>query len=302
MRTQLAVAQTEAKLYKDMSEKFTLIKKEEKHDTEQTLTNLTKLEPEPVSALENSEEEIDESKLVVETEMVENKDEMSANEEDIESEELKPEKSEIEETETKNKKPKVEQPEDIQKRTCPQCKKVYSTPAGMRRHVRGKHEGKYKKWCKECERFFYDAGSYSKHVNEVHKQILRQKCPECKKTYACKATLDRHLEIVHGGAKKECPECHKVMSAGALGVHLKEKHSDELKVECEECGEILGNKKYLKAHIEQVHFKVKIKCTICDSDVLKYQLNKHMHAEHPDELARRKSVTPSDEDTEESDA
>lgn len=287
----------------DLSTKFEYVELENKKNCNELMNMRAQLaQKSEECAVAQSEVKI--YKDIVEKLLAAKKDEPESESKELEEIENK-ETKEIPESQASEKKSKapVSSLGDILKRTCPHCKKVYSTPAGMRRHVRGKHEGKYQKWCDECEKSFYDSGSYSKHVNEVHKQILRRPCPECKnkKTFATKATLDRHLAIVHGGAKKECPECHKVMTAGALGQHIKEKHSDELKVECEECGEILGNKKYLKAHIEQVHLKLKVKCTICGLDVLKYQLNKHMHAEHPDEVVCRKSVTPS-EDTKESDA
>lgn len=148
-------------------------------------------------------------------------------------------------------------------------------------------------------------------------------CRLCKMTYTSKAGLEKHLTHVHF-RKVKCSECDAEVPKKCYRLHLKNEHglllpetvgNDENEnkkdksgegpsndnavlcypgVVCTVCNQIYSNDLNLKKHMYNVHRMIRVKCNVCDKEVNKKSLVRHMKNVHSAEMSFKGKI-PEDE-------
>eukprot|EP01083_Nonionella_stella_P073204 197767_1 len=118
-------------------------------------------------------------------------------------------------------------------------------------------------------------------------------CDECASVYSAKSSLTRHKMKKHQPHtplqhKHHCTytDCEKSFpTTTRLTEHLLQAHSDERPWECNECDRAFKLKRFLHAHIRDVHKGFPIQCEHCN-ETFKYvsQMRRHLSTIHVDDL------------------
>ena len=162
-----------------------------------------------------------------------------------------------------------------------QCQEDTKDDASTSEINQGAHD---KHICKICGRDFNRAAYLKAHMHS-HKRKRPQtankqhKCSKCSSQFSkmslLRAHMDEHIErnesvkspTQNQGTQKEikCFFCSKKFHIrSAYRVHMK-KHRDEKDPECRLCGKRYGHLRYLKEHIETIHYNYRPHiCKICD--------------------------------------
>ncbi|KAL5286384.1 hypothetical protein ACFFRR_007800 [Megaselia abdita] len=165
--------------------------------------------------------------------------------------------------------------DNIAKRSCTVCQKMFRTKNGLNIHMSALHgDNEYK--CNECDRSFKTErilANHKKalhgnsvchicgktlrtrhlpyHIDQVHKKIIRFRCDECDKGYYLNSDLQDHKKLMHDCNKPEkCPQCKFSCHYPArLKLHILQKHEGKpAPFQCPECPAGFFTENTLRSH------------------------------------------------------
>lgn len=133
--------------------------------------------------------------------------------------------------------------------------------------------------CTKCNKKYTGYKEYKRHSHHTKADLPRNYiCDVCQKAFRANHDLTRH-KIYHGERQFHCDQCPcKYFTKTALSDHLK-KHRKELTFICDVCGNAHTTKKSLQEHME-THTGVKVTCNICNLQVRRYNLSRHLRRIH----------------------
>ena len=149
-----------------------------------------------------------------------------------------------------------------------------------------------KLFCNDCGGSFLFKSQLQSHLNEVHLKLRPYECDQCQKTFSRKYNLNLHIETQSNcnnlKKKYKCNECDasfektKYLKAHVNRIHLKIK---PLKFICHECEAPFEEKKCLEHHTNKVHLNLKpYECDLCKKAFfIEASLKKHRKAFHKEE-------------------
>ena len=149
-----------------------------------------------------------------------------------------------------------------------------------------------KLFCNDCGGSFLFKSQLQSHLNEVHLKLRPYECDQCQKTFSRKYNLNLHIETQSNcnnlKKKYKCNECDasfektKYLKAHVNRIHLKIK---PLKFICHECEAPFEVKKCLEHHTNKVHLNLKpYECDLCKKAFfIEASLKKHRKAFHKEE-------------------
>lgn len=193
---------------------------------------------------------------------------------------------------------------------CPECLKVYSTLAGLERHLNthdiqficghcGKEfkEAKTLRWHEEthlrsledrrnhqcsfpnCGLKFITKQACQNHIAMKHQKIINFYCsePNCEKTFYTRKHLYEHLRV-HGDRKYFCDQCNfKAKTKSALNSH-KDVHRTGESYSCDICNASFSVYRRLKAHMICHSDATPFQCEFCESSFKRSKdLKSHIH-------------------------
>lgn len=170
---------------------------------------------------------------------------------------------------------------------CPKCKKEFSTPRYMRKHLRDIHSAQKCHICDQCGNQYKTKSSLSEHKRFIHsekrplKKEQKFECNVCESLFATKYTLRDHMNT-HTGKKFICDMCGRGFSSTK---HLKRHKLYHLKQsgqlpdinthQCQICDKFFIQKHALRHHMDWVHGDKHHLCKICGAKI-KGTLQQHM--------------------------
>ena len=211
----------------------------------------------------------------------------------------------------KSKSSKSEMENDLERRTCKECNKTFTTFKNKNVHVKNMHSGLQSPVpCKQCKKIFKSDKYLQKHIKKIHfnnineelktenpdiklktemdsdgNQIIKEACGICEKTFDKKHSLKYHIMNVHLPSKEIlCIHCEKIFkNEMSMREHVRRVHTGEAanNHKCEVCNETLVSKELLLDHQEKVHGHLKQTCEICNKVFLTMKIlavhiaNKH---------------------------
>ena len=198
--------------------------------------------------------------------------------------------------------PKTERSDDLERRTCKECNKVFVNHKGRNRHIKLIHlqqtikpdikpkielDGDQKKTftCHLCEKTFSTKQNMKIHIMNVHSPSKGIMCIDCGKTFKNEMSLNEHQKRLHSGAanKWRCGKC-----GGTFNIKDKEKHCKLLHKQCNNCDKLYVNR--LK-HYQRWHGKSDL-CWYCDFKGNENEpLELHMNENHVDHLSQFNKFT-----------
>lgn len=169
---------------------------------------------------------------------------------------------------------------------CNQCKKVYSTAANLRYHIKKVHKNikeiKILK-CPYCPERFSEHYNKMTHLKEAHKINYKFECEICQTSFERRRSLTSHFTKMHT-QKIKCNVCGKCFSIHSqLKTHMRG-HTGERSFKCTICQKSYMHKRTLKHHM-RVHGSVfKFTCEECGSGFQnRNDYNKHIKESHSQE-------------------
>ncbi|XP_071111117.1 uncharacterized protein [Haliotis cracherodii] len=187
-----------------------------------------------------------------------------------------------------------ESDKDLEALKCPVCKRMFSRPELLRKHV------------------------------QLHRLPQRYDCQVCKKSYSNVYNLQRHMKTAHPTMKNytasalvtnsdedleslRCPVCKRMFNRpDNLRKHLKQ-HSSPQRHECKVCGRVFSQVYNLYRHLRIIHTKLSSarhqdsvhQCPVCDQvfsrkDVLYRHLRRHNKSSFPCQVCGKDFTRQSD--------
>ncbi len=176
------------------------------------------------------------------------------------------------------------QPEAV--RTCPQCKRVFSSKANMQNHVRAVHDGVRDYECPECGKAFTRPSHMLRHIRGVHQDARDFACDRCTSAFAEMDTLREHVRTVHDGERRfVCSICSKAFGRAChLARHKRSVHLKERNHKCDACGKAYSAASELRNHIQSAHEAAhRHPCLLCDKVfTFSGHLRRHVRLCHTD--------------------
>ena len=115
---------------------------------------------------------------------------------------------------------------------CEQCKSVFKTSLGLRKHNRSNHQG-LQHFCNQCDFQTTLKASLYGHRNKKHG--AQYSCPNCDFQSTRKDHLKKHQESVHEEAKYFCDQCnYQAAQKYSLKIHKEAKH-EGINYSCNMC-------------------------------------------------------------------
>ena len=154
---------------------------------------------------------------------------------------------EVDNEDTKQKKqkktkfPKSEMVDDLERRTCKECNKIYTSFKLMKFHMKNMHPdcplpdhpGKQPSTCKQCNKTFKSEQYLNMHIARKHSTVDENiKCTECEKTFKEKYLFLTHMSKMHTGTENtwRCSLCDVAMT-----IKVKEQHQKKKHIQCNVC-------------------------------------------------------------------
>lgn len=136
--------------------------------------------------------------------------------------------------------------------------------------------------CTQCSMRFSNRFAYNRHLTthqtKVEEEPKNHVCDKCDKAFKTRGELNNH-KFYHDEKKFACHLCPKsYFKNTALKLHLKA-HRKQLDVICDVCGMGFVHQAKLKEHM-QTHSGVKVTCNICEMQVRKCNLYRHLRTIH----------------------
>ncbi|XP_076329943.1 MDS1 and EVI1 complex locus protein EVI1-B-like [Tachypleus tridentatus] len=99
---------------------------------------------------------------------------------------------------------------------CENCKKMFTDPSNLQRHIRSQHIGARSHACSECGKTFATSSGLKQHMH-IHSSVKPFQCEVCFKAYTQFSNLCRHKRM-HANCrmKVKCQKCGQVFSTMAL--------------------------------------------------------------------------------------
>lgn len=152
---------------------------------------------------------------------------------------------------------------------------------------------------------------------------MSSQCPACNTDFEDDAELQEHIKMTHPEDMMECKLCGDVVLKSFFSDHVKRSHGFDLEhgkkggiqslcsveldevdtqppididfkgVSCQFCKQSYSTKLNLKKHMYNVHRMQRVKCNVCDKEVNKKSLERHMRSVHSARISskrERKSV------------
>ena len=166
---------------------------------------------------------------------------------------------------------------------CSKCDKSFISKTSLKHHE-DSHQGNQLK-CTICSFETPHMGSFFSHKakHRTKLQTTLFKCDQCSLEYTSHNAMQNHKLIIHNGQKKfNCNQCDfRTGYADSLKGHIEDVH-DKIRIDCTICS-WKGNSKNLKTHTKQVHFsqKKRFQCNICSIEYSRNEhLKKHINRDH----------------------
>jgi len=182
--------------------------------------------------------------------------------------------------------------------SCLKCnsKRVFRSGRLLRRHLRESHgeapvmEELNKRTCQVCSKVFNTSARLRYHAKFVHIETKDYKCTECGKEFAAELYLKNHVLNSHSSSETQvripCNHCdHTFKTKYGLKRHTEREHVEEdqkVYFSCDECGRRVTRPYHLKKHkrIHEVGRSKTVVCPICskcfyDDFMLRSHLKTH---------------------------
>ncbi|KAL0269292.1 UNVERIFIED_CONTAM: hypothetical protein PYX00_007082 [Menopon gallinae] len=130
--------------------------------------------------------------------------------------------------------------------------------------------------CQSCRRRFSSKAGLKIHNSRKLKCGVERKCDTCNRLYGGQENYCEHI-------KKEKLEAQKAKYV-----------SRRLRM-CSVCNQVYSNDLNLKKHMYNVHRMIRVKCNVCDKEVNKKSLVRHMKNVHSAQMSFKKDKIPEDE-------
>ncbi|XP_068918072.1 zinc finger protein 260-like [Tenebrio molitor] len=136
--------------------------------------------------------------------------------------------------------------DNVKKRTCGYCDKVFQYRTSMLKHQR-KHNAP-PRTCSYCSFKPTSPSVLSKHMEQVHSHLKTFTCSLCDKAFFKKANLRLHVQVHSGVKKHTCEICGmSFVLRGNLSVHRR-LHTGERPYTCSSCGRGFTQQSALRSH------------------------------------------------------
>ena len=170
---------------------------------------------------------------------------------------------------------------EIPRHPCPVCKKLLSTPAEVKVHMRV-HTGERPYKCPECDKAFKKSSHLLYH-KRTHTGEKAHQCPECQKCLTTAYHLSEHMRIHSGEKPYSCDICQKSFQSKAYAIIHRRIHTGEKPYKCQVCDKSFAQLSTLRTHLRvhrREHYEKQFACSVCMKTFsyeveLKRHLNKH---------------------------
>ena len=186
--------------------------------------------------------------------------------------------------------------EDVEKRKCSYCGKVFSRASALKKHLQETHEA-VSVTCHICGKVVRCANFLKSHLKNAHgekkvdrklatEDIENRKCSYCSKVFSTEGNLKVHLKKTHEAVSVTCQICGKVVKCELyLKRHMKRDHRDNSqdieKRKCSYCNKIFSDDTNLWKHIHNIHEGNSVSCHICGKMIKsKFYLTEHIKKVH----------------------
>ncbi|XP_046380516.2 uncharacterized protein LOC124151881 [Haliotis rufescens] len=187
-----------------------------------------------------------------------------------------------------------ESDKDLEALKCPVCKRMFSRPEQLRKHVQ-LHRFPQRYDCQVCKKSYSNVYNLQRHMKTAHPTM---------KNYTASALVmnsDEDLEALR------CPVCKRMFNRpDNLRKHLKQ-HSSPQRHECQVCGRVYSQVYNLYRHIRIIHTKLSSarhqdsvhQCPVCDQvfsrkDVLYRHMRRHNKSSFPCQVCGKDFTRQSD--------
>ncbi|CAL4063985.1 unnamed protein product, partial [Meganyctiphanes norvegica] len=170
--------------------------------------------------------------------------------------------------------------------TCEICGLDFHSKTSRYGHMRTEHPSHFQFECRICEERFIRESAAKEH--EKHHVLGELQCPACSMRFIHMAHLQNHTKKNHPKFSNfPCQYCSSITpSVEALHSHIKIHHGDCLGLPdafpCGICSEVFHTGTAVSAHRSNYHPGTTF-CRICNSQVSKRYLKKHINAVHTKE-------------------
>ena len=109
----------------------------------------------------------------------------------------------------------------------------------------------------ECKSLFVTMKGLKRHKNSIHLNLRPFKCTECASTFTRKEIFQNHMNSIHLKLKPyECGQCSAAFSRkDLLKRHIKDVHLDLKPFKCSQCSTTFNKNSSLKNHFKKIHGK-----------------------------------------------
>ena len=160
------------------------------------------------------------------------------------------------------------------------CKSLFSTKKGLKRHIQTIHEKVamspksrdqadtkeidvkpmpriYACNFDECKYLFHTKKGLRRHKNAIHLNLRPFNCTECSLDFTRKHHLQYHMNSVHLKSKPhECDQCSAKFSRKShLKKHINDVHLNLKHFKCSQCSTVFSRNSNLKSHFKSIHGK-----------------------------------------------
>jgi len=80
---------------------------------------------------------------------------------------------------------------------CLLCQKSYTSPYGLRKHIKAIHQGIKNFYCVICSKTFSDKSNIMRHIKFDHFKWFDYKCCCCNRLFKTASLFRNHIEKVH---------------------------------------------------------------------------------------------------------